>query len=352
VENVAQTVTASANLVWGIVALVVILVIGALIFLLWRSSRSRVRVPELISGAQRNVADVTAKYRGKASLEELQASKAFDRYKEYLSAAKEQSRRPMPGWMWALFGVLVAAESYAFNLLLADYVAFGSTPQQQMYAAWGLCFLFSLAFVMAAHVAGKSLYLHGLAQHALRLWKSSDRVGFGFKPSNPGILPEHSGRDQGDPEHVRILNRSEKVSSGYQSRDRIGPYPAGALGVIGAIVLTMICIFVFRVYDLNKKEDEAVRIQRSIVKEKDAEPASAGSKLPSAVSKTKTQADAQVDIGAQASQRAAFNWALGIFSFIFLGVQFSVIYLSRAYGFASDFGEDVYRRIDRLCPTR
>jgi hypothetical protein len=104
----------------------------------------------------------------------------------------------------------------------------------------------------------------------------------------------------------------------------------------------MIFIFVFRVYDLNKKADEAVRIQQSIVKEKDAEPASPGSKLPSAVSKTNTQADAQVDIDAQTSQRKAFYWAFAIFSLIFLGVQFSGIYLSYSYGFASDAGEAVY----------
>jgi hypothetical protein len=283
----------------------------------------------------------------------------FGAYREYLGAANEADRRPLPGWMLFVFFILVIAESYAFNLLLADYVAFGASPDTQRIAAFGLSFLFSFIFVIVAHAAGGRQYLHTQAQHVFSLHQSARANAAGTKaePAVPdcglspstskGIEPDKNADDEKYPSHTRIINRSEKLQKYLRNRQKPPRVDPGVAVAIVAFLIAMLSIFVFRVYDLNTKEANAAKVRQELSEYKDPQGSSPatidGIVKPRDVAEAQNQSAKNLEEYASGEKRKAFYWAFGIFSVIFLGVQICGIILGARYGFISVHGERAFR---------
>jgi hypothetical protein len=117
-------------------------------------------------------------------------------------------------------------------------------------------------------------------------------------------------------------------------------------GIVAGLMMVMVLIFAFRVYDLERKEIEQTTGQVQLQKER-SDAAASNSRVPADIADAQKEADAAASTDHEGATRAAFYWAFGIFSFIFLGVQIVGIYIAYAFDFASDEGAQAYWEIKR-----
>ncbi len=267
--------------------------------------------------------------------------------RHYLTAAHEADRKPRPTWVWFLWGVMVVAESYAFNLLLADYITLGGTPRQQQFAALGMCVLFSIGAMLLAHLAGASLYLHSLVRYVYDVTGRTDHVSARILIGDIDRTYDDNqeGGETAQQLQQKILNRSQSVRKrAVRGRPpKIDPI-FGAIVVL--LVLVMIAIFSFRVFDLTRKETQETTGNLELSRERAGDQSKIAG-VPIDVAKAQDDAERAASKDQEGATRAAFYWAFGIFSFIFLSVQIVGIYIAYAFGFASDKGMDAYFQVRR-----
>lgn len=273
--------------------------------------------------------------------ERLKPSGLFRSSKEYLATAHEANRTIKPNWVYVMFVILVVTESYAFNLLLADYIAWGSTPFQQMLVAWGLCFAFSILCVGMAEFAGKCQYVQSLAYYAFRTHQGASSDGEDLRRKE-AIQLDKNDADKADPTAIRLLNRSEKVSNLVTVGSEVKRISPWLIFVSCILLLAMVLIFGLRVFDLNQKEIQQIRLQQDLISEQTSTGKSNEAPIPKELKDTQAKADEQAIREQDSDKHTAFKWAFAIFSVLFLGVQFIGVLLAYSYGFASDHGEAAY----------
>jgi hypothetical protein len=237
---------------------------------------------------------------------------------------------------------MVIAESYAFNLLLADYIAFGSTPFQQHLAAWGLCVMFSAVFVILAELAGRSQYYQHQAHVAFKLHQGASALAQDLRPSGHEIHLDTNDDDKDLPSSIRMLNRSQRIVERTTMGQEVKPYSVALILVSSLVLIVMVGIYGFRVYDLNRKETQEVRLKQELIQEEKA-PVKSSSTIPDDLRETQARAEERAGAEEEGGKRSAFYWAFAIFSALFVGVQAVGILIAYSFGFASDHGERAFQ---------
>lgn len=137
----------------------------------------------------------------------------FENDREYLRKAFDHGRRPMPGWVLLVLGLLIAAEGFGFSYVLSGLMALDSSENLRFYLTWAIVFVLAIILVWVTHRAGHQLYRTRLLRSCFRQFQAYTVIadpGDGRKRSFSSqvvSLGDPQDIDDDQPPHVQCVNR-------------------------------------------------------------------------------------------------------------------------------------------------
>lgn len=137
----------------------------------------------------------------------------FENDREYLRKAFDHGRRPMPGWVLLVLGLLIAAEGFGFSYVLSGLMALDSSENLRFYLTWAIVFVLATILVWVTHKAGHQLYRTRLLRSCFRQYQAHAIVdqGAGERKkvfsSHVVSLADPQTIDDAQPPHVQCANR-------------------------------------------------------------------------------------------------------------------------------------------------
>jgi len=124
---------------------------------------------------------------------------------EYLSKARDNGRKPTPGWLKLLTVSMVFVEAMGFSYVLAGYTLPGASENLQQTGAYGIAFLISIILVALTHYSGSELHKSIKIKHARSEWNDSKDKTIFESCDVPISKPQST--DDGQPGYKQLINR-------------------------------------------------------------------------------------------------------------------------------------------------
>jgi hypothetical protein len=301
----------------------------------------------------------------KGKINQIKESK--ERYpkteEDYLKIVDEIDRKNKPWWIWALLAVLMIAEAYGFSILLAGYLNDSGSAAQDSNLALGLSVLISVVGLGAAYFVGAYMYKHS---YAWRVWKGSghqirrelDAAGGGTVRTGAtlGLSTEDNAKDANRPQEVRMANRSQYVAdlaaatSGSAAQNKVAKYN-NYFWIYSAVVLLfgifVVTVRISAINDSFSKEVQRLQTIESVDKTtltKPSQSGNSGSLLQSLQEQSKESENA-ASADALEKTRSTKQVVTFVYFILFLAVQAVAVIFTQRYGFASEEGENAYKKL-------
>ena len=136
----------------------------------------------------------------------------FENDREYLRRAFDHGRKPMPGWVVLVLGLLIAAEGFGFSYVLSGLMALDSSENLRFYLTWAIVFVLATILVWVTHRAGHQLYRTRLLRSCFRQYQAHTFAEADIDKnkrfsSQVVSLADNQDIDVNQPSHVQCANR-------------------------------------------------------------------------------------------------------------------------------------------------
>ena len=269
---------------------------------------------------------------------QVQSEYDFDQRMTYLQKAGDNGRTLTPTAIWVLIIGFVFIEAQGFSYVLAGYTVPGASESTQKYAAIGIAFIVSALCVLLTHFAGHELYRSLKIKRARKDWIEDGRQNKLRTRSMPLKAAQHLDDDQA--EYTQVCNRVGLDASFVVS------WATLAFVLIIAIGATYV-----RVQSANKLMDDAVRMQKSELREQQAVGAGLDlgrqNVIPDADAKSSIDADGKaVDEAAQYDLHG--YWVtFAILAVLFVFLQGLGVLFGYRWGFAGQNSKAAFKAVGK-----
>jgi hypothetical protein len=269
---------------------------------------------------------------------QVQSEYDFNQRMTYLQKAGDNGRSLTPLAIWVLIIGFVFVEAQGFSYVLAGYTVPGASETTQKYAAVGIAFIVSALCVLLTHHAGHELYRSLKIRRARKDWIEDGRQHKLRTGSMPLTAAQHLDDDQ--PEYTQVCNRVGLDAS------FVVTWATLAFVLMIAIGATYV-----RVQSANKLMDDAVRMQKSELREQQA----AGGGLDLSQQNVIPEADAKssLDADGKAVEEAAqydlhgYWVTFAILAVLFVFLQGLGVLFGYRWGFAGQNSKAAFKALGK-----
>jgi hypothetical protein len=249
--------------------------------------------------------------------------------KTYLKKAGDSGRSPLPVGIWFLIIALVFVEAMGFSYVLAGWTVPGASPDQQVYASYGLAFIISVILVALTHFSGHELHRTSAIRHALKE-RSHDRSASG------PITSPCPDLDQSLNDVTKPQSLDDDKPAYTQFANRVGVNPSYVVSII--TVVAIVGIAFFATYVRNK----------TFEKQQTEESAGIGGEyygnVPPELQATQSAADTKAADEAKGLAKQASTMTFILLAIIFVFLQILGILFGIKWGFAGRESKKAYKR--------